>query len=344
MSAAAAINLEAGDCTARAPLSGWRFSPTPFRDIDVELGADFRLESGEALDDPVLRIRLHGPEGAPLVIAAGGISAGRKVADAGVDTGWWREVAREGGPIDLAAFQVLGFDFLPGAEAAVRTITPADQARALAVALDRIGAGKVAAWVGASYGGFIGLAFASLFPDRLEKLAVISASARPDPMTTALRGVQRRIIAFAIDAGRPGEGVALARQLAMTTYRSGEEFRQRFSATPQGPYAGDNFDVCDYLMSRGRAYARAMPAARYVTLSDSLDRSNVDPASVVADCFFVAVSSDRLVPAQDTEETARGVSGRASYLLIDSLVGHDAFLCEPDKYADKLRAFLEGKS
>ncbi len=340
MSALAVANLEAGDCTSRAPLSGWRISPTPFRDLDIELGPDFRLGSGEALEEPVLRIRLQGAEGAPLVVAAGGISAGRKVADAGHDTGWWREIVAAGGAINLSTHQVLGFDFLPGAETDVKTITPADQARALAVALDAIGAAKIRAYVGASYGGFIGLAFASLFPERIEKLGVISASARPDPMTTALRGVQRRIIAFAIENGRPEEGVALARQLAMTTYRSADEFRERFEAAPQGPNAGDNYDVCEYLTSRGRAYARAMPAARYITLSDSLDRSNVDPATVTADCFFVGVASDRLVPAQDTKETAEAVAGRSQYLQIDSLVGHDAFLCEPDKYSNALRAFV----
>ncbi|MEE2690017.1 MAG: homoserine O-succinyltransferase [Pseudomonadota bacterium] len=340
MSALAIANVDAGDCTARAPLSGWRFSPTPFRDIDVNLGPDFRLDSGEALEDTILRVRLHGPEGAPVIVAAGGISAGRKVADAGHDTGWWREIVRDGGAVDIETQQVLGFDFLPGAETEVKTITPNDQARALALALDALGVAKIRAYVGASYGGFIGLAFASLFPDRIERLAVISASARPDPMTTALRGVQRRIIAFAIENGKPEEGVALARQLAMTTYRTADEFRTRFASAPQGPNAGDNYDVCEYLTSRGRSYARAMPAARYITLSDSLDRSNVDPATVKADCFFVGVSSDRLVPAQDTKETAQAVAGRAHYLEIDSPVGHDAFLCEPDKYSAQLRVFL----
>lgn len=333
-------NPDAGDCTARPALSGWRFSETAFRDVEIDLGTDFFLASGETLEDNVLRLRLHGREGAPVIIAAGGISAGRKVADAGVDTGWWRDIVRAGGAIDLDTHQAVGFDFLPGGETVVKTITPADQARALKIALDAIGVARIEAFAGASYGGFIGLAFASLYPDCIEKLAVISASARPDPMTTALRGVQRRIIAFASECGRPEDGVALARQLAMTTYRTADEFRERFEAKPQGPSAGDNFDVCDYLTSRGRAYARAMPAARYLTLSDSLDRAHVDPKSILASSFFVAASSDRLVPARDTEETARAISGRAAYHQIESLVGHDAFLCEPEKFSGALKAFL----
>ncbi|MBB5518869.1 homoserine O-succinyltransferase MetX [Amphiplicatus metriothermophilus] len=340
MTALAILKTEAGDCTRPAPLSGWRVSALPWRDVDIELGADFRLESGERLDDPVLRIRLHGPEAAPAIVAAGGISAGKRVADAGHDSGWWRDVARPGGAIDLDRFQLLGFDFLPGAESDARAITPADQARALALALDRLGIARLHALVGASYGGFIGLAFASLFPERLERLAVISAAARSDPMTTALRGVQRRIIAFGLECGRPEEGVALARQLAMTTYRSAEELRRRFDCAPRGARPGDPYDVCEYLIARGRAYAQAMPAARYLTLSDSLDRACVDPADVKARCLFVAVSSDRLVPARDTQETARAVSGPSDYLCIDSLVGHDAFLCEPEKFSDRLSAFL----
>ena len=52
----------------------------------------------------------------------------------------------------------------------------------------------------------------------------------------AMRGsrldVQRRLLAFAHDCGREAEGVALARELAMITYRTPEEFALRFGPTP----------------------------------------------------------------------------------------------------------------
>ena len=47
------------------------FAPIlPARDIIVPIPADFRLTSGEALTDPVIRARLQGRPGAPLVIVA----------------------------------------------------------------------------------------------------------------------------------------------------------------------------------------------------------------------------------------------------------------------------------
>lgn len=337
---AVAVNFEAGDCTGRAPLSGWRRAESSWRDLTIALPG-FRTEAGSALSDPKLRLRLHGDERLPPIVVAGGFSAGRRVADAGFESGWWREVVRADGPIDTARCCLVGFDFLPGDEPEALVITPADQARALACALDEAGIGRLRAYVGASYGGFIGLSLASLFPDRVEKLVTISAAARPDPMTTALRGVQRRIIRLALDQGRPEEGVALARELAMTTYRTAAEFRTRFEARPRGDRPGDPFDVCDYLVARGKAYARAVTAQRYLTLSDSLDRADADLSAIRADCLFIAATGDRLVPAEDTEAAAAGVSGGSAFHCFESVVGHDAFLCDPAGYAAELKAFLE---
>ena len=330
-----------GDCSddKRAEFQG---GVEPHRDIVIDLGGGFRLEGGESLQDPRLTVRVQGPEDAPLLVVAGGISAGRKIADAADASGWWRTIVGAGAAIDLARFRVLGFDFLPGEERAVRTITADDQARALAIALDAINGSSVYGFLGASYGGVAGLAFAARHPKRLAKLCVISAAARPDPMATALRGVQRRIIAMATASGRPAEGVALARELAMTTYRGAEEFAERFSSHPEGPRAGEAYDVCAYLQSRGRAYAERMGAARYVSLSDSLDRSRVDPTAIAAECLFIAVEGDRLVPARDVAATAAAVSGPAACFAFASRYGHDAFLCDTERFAGRLKRFFEG--
>ncbi|MCA8895847.1 MAG: homoserine O-succinyltransferase [Amphiplicatus sp.] len=334
MGVAKAEDVNDGDCSPGA-------SVLLSSDREIDLGETFRLESGETLNDRRLRVRLTGPEGAPVVVVSGGISAGRKVADAEDGPGWWRDIVNKGGAVDMSRHRILGFDFLPGDEKEALTITPDDQARALAHALDALDIETIHGFVGASYGGFVGLAFAARYPKRIARLSVVSAAARPDPMATALRGIQRRIILLGWKSGKPEEGVALARELAMTTYRSADEFRGRFSSAPLGPHAGDPYDVCGYLISRGEAYARAMSAPRYLTLSDSLDRANIDLSKVVADCLFIASKTDRLVPAADTEAASRGVKGRSSYLAIESLVGHDAFLCDAGEFSGQLKEFIE---
>lgn len=306
-------------------------------DVSVLLPADFTLASGEKLAKPELRLRLFGPDDAPAVVVSGGISAGREVADGAGAKGWWREIAGPSLALDTDRTRAIGFDFLPNAGETARTISPADQARALAIALDAIGVKSLKAFIGASYGGMLALAFAEAYPARVERLCVLSAADRPHAASTALRGVQRRIVEFAIRAGDPQAGLSLARQLAMTTYRTPEEFDARFPHRP-GARAGDPYAVCDYLIARGDAYR--MAPDRYVTLSDSIDRHAVDPARIAAKALFIAVTQDRLVPAADTRRLAEAAPS-ASYAEISSLYGHDAFLKEHAVIAPLIKSFIE---
>lgn len=306
-------------------------------DVSVLLPAGFTLQSGERLARPELRLRLFGPDGAPAIVVSGGISAGRDVAGGAGDKGWWRDIVGPGLAVDTATTRVIGFDFLPNPGETARTISTLDQSRALAHALDAIGVKSLKAFVGASYGGMLALAFAEAFPDRVERICVLSAADRPHAASTALRGVQRRIVEFAVRAGDPQAGLSLARQLAMTTYRTPEEFDARFPHAP-GARAGDPYAVCDYLIAKGDSYR--MAPARYVTLSDSIDRHAVDPARIGARALFIAVSEDRLVPAADTRRLAEGAPN-ARYAEISSLYGHDAFLKEHAVLSPLIKSFIE---
>jgi len=305
--------------------------------VSVMLAPEFRLQSGEKLSRPEIAVRIHGDKSKPAIVAAGGISAGRKVADANSEKGWWRDFAGAARAIDLNKFCVIGFDFLPNAAERARTISSRDQARALAYALKKIEIEKLRAFVGASYGGMVALAFAQEFPERLERLCAISAADRPHPAATALRGVQRRIVEFACRAGRASEGVSLARQIAMVTYRTPEEFAKRFDHAP-GAAAGDPYPVCDYLIARGKAYD--MSPERYLTLSDSIDRHSVDSAKIEAPSLFIASSNDRLVPAADIERLAAGVENGV-LRIVNSLYGHDAFLKEAASIGPIIQSFIE---
>ncbi len=295
------------------------------QDISVLLPRDFELESGERLQRPELRVRLYGDRAQPLVAALGGISSGRKVADAGDGRGWWRDIVGAGQSIDLNQFCVLGFDFLPNSQETARTITTLDQAKALAIALQVLELKKLRCFVGASYGGMVALAFAAQYPDLVEQLCVISAADRAHPAATAVRGIQRRILNFAVESGNPEVGVALARQLAMTTYRTPDEFSERFNGTP-GAAAGDAYDVCEYLIARGAAFD--MDAARYLTLSDSIDRHHVAPENIRSDTTLISSLSDQLVPPADLRRLASIVPALVALHEIQSHFGHDAFLKE----------------
>ena len=312
----------------------------PARDLFVPIPDDFRTEAGDALEDRSVRLRLHGAPGAPLVLAAGGVSSGRFVADdAEAGRGWWADIVQPGGGVDLDAYAVLGIDFAPATATRQITITTADQARLIALALDGLGVERLHGFVGASYGGMVALAFAALFPERVERLCVISAAHRADPMATAVRGVQRRILRFAEEAGRPEEGLSLARQLAMTTYRTAEEFRLRFEEEPPEA-AGGLYPVCNYLVARGRTYHEVMRPQRWIAMSDSMDRHRVEPEAIKARTTIIGIQGDRLVPIEDLRELAVRAPD-ARLVEIASIYGHDAFLKEIETLTPLIAASLE---
>ena len=313
--------------------TNWIINAAPGRDVRAVLPDNFRLESGQGLAAGEIVGRLYGPEQGPLVFVAGGISSGRFA------TLWWSWAVRSGGPIDPERVRVLAFDLLPGPGESGLTLTTTDQARLLALLLDSLGEPRIEVFVGASYGGCIGLAFAAAFPDRIGELAVISAAHRAHPAATARRGVQRRLLAFARDCGRGAEGIALARELAMTTYRTAEEFALRFASTPPAE-AGDPYPVCDYLIARGAEYAGATSADRWITLSDSLDRHAVEPEAVRCPLTVIGFTSDGLVPIEDSRDLAARAPNLRRLIEAPSIFGHDAFLKERELIGRALHDLL----
>ncbi len=307
-----------------------------WRDHEIPLPADFVLESGEVLSEPRIAVRLHGDPSKPIVAVAGGISAGRIVGDASGGKGWWRDYVGAGRTLDLGAYCVLGFDFLPNDGEQANAITTNDQARALCAALDALNVSKLRAFVGSSYGGMVALAFAAAFPERLQDLVVISAADRPHAFGAAFRGVQRRIVEFGAANGNAAAGVALARQLAMISYRTPEEFQSRFGQEPAE--ARERHEVCGYLISRGEAFA--MDPKRYLTLSESIDRHGVDLSDISARALFVAAHGDQLAPPADIRRCA-GAVPRARYVEIFSQYGHDAFLKEAAAIGPFIQRFFK---
>ncbi len=313
------------------------------RDIETRLG-DNRLQRGCVLKDDVVMGRLYGPKDAPVIVVMGGISASRFVADGSKGRrGWWSTLVRKGGPIDLKKFQVLGLDFAPSVETDNRPdcITTFDQAARLKALLDDLKIKKLAAIIGSSYGGMTALAFAQDYPDRVEQVCVIGAAHKPYPIGVAWRGIQRRAVRLGIEAGRPKEGMKLARELAMTTYRTPEEFADRFdlAETATSP---SQFDICDYLGARGDAFAELMDAQRFLALSESIDLHRVEPEAIKTPTLLMNAISDQLAPLTNMRELRDRLGGPSELFTFTSLYGHDAFLKEYDAMGPRLAEFCGG--
>jgi len=303
----------------------------------LELPTPFPLHHGGQLVAPRLAWRLAGDARLPMVVAIGGISAHRRVFDeAQPRAAWWNDVAGPGRALDSTRCCVLGIDYLggsgeskdPSAITQLPSISSYDQALALRCLLDHLGVARLRAILGASYGGMVALAFGERYPERVARLLVISASDRAHPMATAWRCVQRRTVRFAMQQGRACEGLELARALAMTTYRSPEEFSARFDAPPVCADGRFVFPVEEYLFARGRDFAARVQAEEFLCLSESIDLHRVDAARIAVPTTVIAVRGDLLVPVEDMRALATRLPD-ARLHEISSPHGHDAFLKEP---------------
>ena len=287
-----------------------------------------------------------GAAGAPVLLALGGISANRHVVSHRDDAsaGWWEGLAGEARPLDLTARRVLGVDYLDGGRDGdgrpARVVTTRQQAERIVALLDELGIERLQAVVGASYGGMVALALAEGWPARVERLVVISAAHETTPMATALRVAQRQVVELGLATGNADACMAIARGIAMTTYRSAREFDERFSLEPTFGERGPEFDVERYLWRAGQRFAAIMPPERFLALSLSADLHRVVPERIAVRTTVIAAQGDTLVPAAKLRELARRLPRLDSFSTLRTRYGHDAFLTEPARLARLLTIAL----
>lgn len=306
------------------------------------------LPQGLALEeeDPIVPCRIGfewmgNPEG-PVVVVLGGISANRHVGSHASDEspGWWEPFAGPGRPLDTRTYRVVGVDWIggPGGSSAphrrpspegIPAVTTRDQAAAVAAVLDHLGVTRVRAVVGASYGAMVALAFGERFADRAERIVVISGAHRSHPMATGLRALQRRIVLLGLEQGNARRALVLARALAMTTYRSPDEFLARFDNEPHKDGADYRFPVEDYLDHQGEKFAARFDPDHFLYLCQSLDLHRIEPSAVNVPTTLLAVEEDTLVPLWQMEELHEGIPD-SELVVIRSPTGHDAFLVEEE--------------
>jgi homoserine O-acetyltransferase len=187
----------------------------------------------------------------------------------------------------------------------------------------------------------VALSFAERFPDRLGRLAVISAPAVPHPMATALRELQRRVVAIGLQHHDGDAALAVARGMAMLTYRTPVEFAGRFAGGLKDQRSLADTEPGQYLKARGAAFRAVMSPERFLSLSASIDRHHVNPSAISAPTLLIGAWSDQLVPPCQMQSLAKALPQAHGLHLRESLFGHDMFLKEADFVSAILRAFLE---
>jgi homoserine O-acetyltransferase len=250
-------------------------------------------------------------------------------------------------------------------------VTIRDMVRAQRRLIEHLGVRKIAMVAGGSIGGQQTLEWAVSYPDLVERVIVVAATAAPTAQAIAFSEVQRQAILtdphwqngnYSPGDG-PQAGLAIARMLSMITYQSEESMEMRFArhaarqddiVSPSG-YAdlGKRFDVESYLYYQGNALVKRFDANSYLYISRAMDLYDVSegyPSLEAAlrrlrsKALFIGIRSDFLFPAAHVRWLAEQVStvgGDATYVELDSPHGHDAFLKEWGQMNDALNVIKE---
>jgi homoserine O-acetyltransferase/O-succinyltransferase len=314
------------------------------RETTVDIGA-LRLDCGVVLPSVLQRVTIDGtpsPNGDNIVLAAHALTGSSRVAD------WWPGILGKGELFDRERWCVIGINVLGGCygstgschpdpstrfarsglKAEGARVTVRDMVRAQRRALDALGIERLAIVIGGSLGGMQALQWALDAPERIGRAIVIGAHDHHSAMGIALNAVQRE--AIALDTER---GLALARKIAMLTYKSDELLRERHDRRPDrnDPM---RYDVEGYLDHQGAKFTGRMDGATYTLLTHAMDSFDVRDreAPPHVDLTFVGISSDWLFRPEDIRKTARRLNAR--YVELVSAHGHDAFLAETHALAE----------
>ena len=218
--------------------------------------------------------------------------------------------------------------------------------------LESIGVRKIYAASGGSLGGMQVLEWGIMFGDFVEKLIPIGSSAAHSPWAIGLNATQR--IAIQNDPKwndgnysiQPYDGTALARQIAMISYRSYYSYKERFGREKQD--SGEKFQIESYLDYQGDKIVNRFDANTYLYLTYIMDthdvgrdRGGVSTAlsSIKNETLIVGIDTDALYPADEQRDIAAGIPN-AIYREIVSPHGHDAFLIEFEQLEKIIREFL----
>jgi homoserine O-acetyltransferase len=329
--------------------------------IEVASLGPITLQSGTKLPDLTIAYRHDGPapDEAPQILVVHALTGS---ADAAGD--WWEPLIGEGRALDTRRHGVLCANLLGGRYGssgptslhprtgrpygvAFPSVTVVDQAAATWRLLDALGIDEVALAVGGSLGGMVGLEVALVRPGRVRHVMPIAAPAAIGPMAVAWNHLQLQLVEH-LGLG----GLSLARQLAMTTYRSEADFDERFGGLVEDD---GRPSIVSYLDHQGDKLVERFDTATYRILVGAMDshdivrdRGGVHPALGTLAAQDVAITGvgiqdDILFGPRQVQalvDAAERAGVRSAYRFLSSNKGHDAFLVEWDQLTGILREAL----
>jgi homoserine O-acetyltransferase len=372
-----------------------RTSPVAAHDLPATrlalLDEPLRLYRGGVIEHPVIAYETFGTlndarDNTLLLFTGLSPSAHAASSPADPKPGWWESMIGAGKPIDTSRWFIVCVNSIgsPYGSSSPASIDPAtgrpfgiafpevaleDVARGGYAVLRQLGIESVACVVGPSMGGMTVLAFAAQFPGIARNVLSISGATGANPFAIALRSLQREIVRSDpawrggnYEPGRgPRQGMRMARKLGTITYRSHEEWDQRFGrrrvAEPSGQ-PGDfraQFEVESYLEHQGQRFAEIYDANCYLYLSRAMDQFDLaEHGDGSLDAAFeklrgtqralvLGAQTDMLYTIDQQQliaEHLRKIGVDVEFHAFPSPQGHDAFLVDGARFEPAIADFL----
>jgi homoserine O-acetyltransferase len=154
-------------------------------------------------------------------------------------------------------------------------VTIRDMVSLQAHLLDHLGVEHLRMVIGGSMGGMQALEWAACFPERVQGVVAIGVGADHSAWSVAFSEAQRAAIwadpRFEGGSYPPGHGpdngLAVARMIAMISYRGKYNFESRFGRRT----VEDEFEVNSYLRHQGQKLVDRFDANTYLRLVDAMD-------------------------------------------------------------------------
>ncbi len=354
-----------------------------------------KMKRGGSLSNPVLAYETWGKLSKSkdnVVVILTGLSASSHVASSSSDSnpGWWEGIVGPDKAIDTNKFYIicvnsLGSCFGSTGPASINQITGEpfrltfpeltidDMATATKFLLDKLGIKQINTLVGPSMGGMHALALIIQNNKFVKNFIAISTAFQSLPYAIAIRSLQREVIrkdplwknGYYTPDSPPLNGVRIARKLGMISYRSANEWAQRFGRKKssknnitQNTFGIENtgfeFEIESYLEHLAVKFQNVFDANCYLYLSRSIDwfdiidygssSEEVLGKTGLESALILGVESDILFPIYQQKELAEYLSAdstKVTYKSLNCLQGHDSFLVDIETFSREISCYLE---